>query len=175
MVEAAAALIGERGFDGTSLEAVAARAGVSRGAIYGNFANKEALFLAVVAARWRPVMPPFAPDGDFAAHMQAAAEALIQAMPGRRAAALGAASFQIYALTHPAMRERVAAANADIYRQMADLLRPSFEGGDMTPELFVRVMHAVVDGLMFLHALTPDLIDEGVVRAAFLLMGKVGK
>jgi hypothetical protein len=45
----------------------------------------------------------------------------------------------------------------------------------MTPELFVRVMHAVVDGLMFLHALTPDLIDEGVVRAAFLLMGKVGK
>jgi hypothetical protein len=36
----------------------------------------------------------------------------------------------------------------------------------MSPELFVRIAHALIDGLMLLHALTPELIDANVVRAA---------
>ncbi len=165
LIEAASALIGEKGFDRTSLEDVAAQAGVTRGAIYGNFRNKEDLFLAVVAARWQPVAPAFLPGGDFAAQMLAVADAVVAAMPARRKAAVGAASFQLYALTHPVMRARIVAANASVYAELADGLRRA-EGLPMAPEMFVRVMHALVDGLMFLHALTPELIDEAVVRAA---------
>jgi hypothetical protein len=36
-------------------------------------------------------------------------------------------------------------------------------------------MHAMVDGLMFLHALTPELIDATVVRAAIEAICGTGK
>jgi AcrR family transcriptional regulator len=172
LVEAAAALVRENGFETTSLEAVAARAGMTRGAIYGNFRNKEELFLAIVAARWEPIMPPFQPGAGFAAHMDMLAEAVIAAMPARRLAAVGAASFQVYALTHPEMLARVAAGNAEIYRRAAEALRAAMPEGSLpiAPEAFVRVMHALIDGLMFLHALTPDLVGPEIVRAAFSAM-----
>ena len=176
LIEAAAAVIGERGFERTSLEAVAARAGLTRGAIYGNFRNREDLFLAVVAAKWEPVVPPVAPGADYAAQMLAIGEAVVAAMPARRQAAVGAASFQLYALTHAAMQARVEAANAGIYAAMAEGLRGAFGEAalPMAPEMFVRVTHALVDGLMFLHALTPDLIDPAVVRAAFGMLARAG-
>jgi AcrR family transcriptional regulator len=50
LIEVAAGLFAERGYEGTSIEAVLAAAGVSRGALYHHFANKEALFKAVVTA-----------------------------------------------------------------------------------------------------------------------------
>jgi AcrR family transcriptional regulator len=48
IVAAALAVFAERGFAGARLEEVAARAGVSKGAIYLYFPNKEDLFRAVV-------------------------------------------------------------------------------------------------------------------------------
>ncbi len=50
LIEVATGLFAERGYEGTSIEAVLAAAGVSRGALYHHFANKEALFKAVVTA-----------------------------------------------------------------------------------------------------------------------------
>jgi len=65
LVEAAALVIAEKGYERTSLEDVAVRAGMTRGAIYGNFRNKEDLFLAVVAARWQPIVPPIEAGAGF--------------------------------------------------------------------------------------------------------------
>lgn len=48
LVEVATALFAERGYEDTSIEAVLAAAGVSRGALYHHFAGKDALFEAVV-------------------------------------------------------------------------------------------------------------------------------
>jgi TetR/AcrR family acrAB operon transcriptional repressor len=176
LVEAAAALIMEKGYERTSLEDVAMRAGMTRGAIYGNFRNKEDLFLAVVAARWEPVLPPFKPGAGFAQQMDVLARALIAVMPARRAAALGAASFQTYALTHDAMRQRISAANAEIYRHAAAALRAHVPENQlpMPADRFVRVMHALMDGLMFLHALTPELVGEAEILAAFRALGGPG-
>ena len=50
LVTVATGLFAERGFDGTSIEAVLDAAGVSRGSLYHHFANKEALFDAVLDA-----------------------------------------------------------------------------------------------------------------------------
>ncbi len=61
LIEAAATVIGEKGFDRASLEEIAARAGMTRGAIYGNFKDKEELFLALVQTRWKPIVPPLKP------------------------------------------------------------------------------------------------------------------
>jgi AcrR family transcriptional regulator len=54
LVEVATQLFAAQGYDGTSIEAVLAEAGVSRGSLYHHFAGKDALFWAVlegVAAR----------------------------------------------------------------------------------------------------------------------------
>lgn len=50
LIEAALELFAEKGIHGTSLEEIATAAGFSRGAIYSNFADKEALIFAVVDA-----------------------------------------------------------------------------------------------------------------------------
>jgi AcrR family transcriptional regulator len=49
LIEVATGLFAEHGYEGTSIEAVLAAAGVSRGALYHHFAGKEALFRAVLA------------------------------------------------------------------------------------------------------------------------------
>jgi AcrR family transcriptional regulator len=49
LIDVATGLFAAHGYEGTSIEAVLAAAGVSRGALYHHFAGKEALFEAVVA------------------------------------------------------------------------------------------------------------------------------
>ena len=58
VVEAAGALFLERGFGGTSMDAVAAQASVSKRTLYSHFENKEALFAAVIEARCASIIPP---------------------------------------------------------------------------------------------------------------------
>src|SRR5215468_9642239 len=54
LIDVATRLFAERGYDGTSIEAVLTESGVSRGSLYHHFPGKDALFWAVlegVAAR----------------------------------------------------------------------------------------------------------------------------
>jgi len=51
LIDAAADLFAERGFDGTSVEAIAERAGFTRGAFYSNFSTKEEVFAAILQVR----------------------------------------------------------------------------------------------------------------------------
>jgi len=48
LIDVATRLFTERGYDGTSIEAVLAESGVSRGSLYHHFPGKEALFWAVL-------------------------------------------------------------------------------------------------------------------------------
>jgi AcrR family transcriptional regulator len=50
LIEVATSLFADHGYEGTSIDAVLAAAGVSRGALYHHFAGKEALFTAVLEA-----------------------------------------------------------------------------------------------------------------------------
>ena len=50
LIEVATRLFAAHGYDGTSIEAVLAESGVSRGSLYHHFPGKEALYLAVFEA-----------------------------------------------------------------------------------------------------------------------------
>ena len=169
LIEAAAQIVGEKGWDRTSLAEVAVRAGMTRGAVYGNFKNRDDLFLAIVQSRWKPVIPPYQPGLAFKDRMHVLGKAVAAATPERRAQAIGALSFQLYALTHEDMRRRVARVNAEIYGQAAAAMTESVNRGElpMAPERLVKVLHALTDGLTFLRFLTPELITDDVVIAAF--------
>ena len=47
LLEAARALIQEKGYERTTLQDVARRAGMTSSAIYGNFKNRDELFMAL--------------------------------------------------------------------------------------------------------------------------------
>ncbi len=58
LVEAALAVFGEQGFRHTTLEEVAARAGVSKGTVYLYFTSKDDLFRAVVKHKVTALLEP---------------------------------------------------------------------------------------------------------------------
>lgn len=172
LIEVASQLVKENGYERTTLDEVARRAGMTRGAIYGNFKNRDDLILAVVETRWRPIVPPFIPGAPFKQQMRILGEAVVAAIPERRTSAIGALSFQLYALRHEEMRARLVAVNEEIYRwaaqQLVTLIAP--EDLPMPPEDFVRVLHALTDGLLFLRFLTPELVPDEVIINAFVAL-----
>jgi AcrR family transcriptional regulator len=169
LIEAAALVIGEKGYDRTTLEDVARRAGMSRGAIYGNFSDKEELFLALVASRWQPILPKFEPGVTLREQLRRAGAQVARAARERLGLAAAAASFQLYALTHGHMRERMERENARIYRAMAKQLNAVVPATELPmPALrFVRVLDALTTGLLFTYFQTPRLIRDEDFVAAF--------
>lgn len=64
LVEAATALLSEQGFARTSTKAIAARAGVTTGALHHHFATKESLFIAVLDDAAKRIIVTFSELGS---------------------------------------------------------------------------------------------------------------
>ena len=169
LLEAARALVRERGFERTTLEKVAKRAGMTTGAIYGNFKNRDELFIALGEAYWKPIKPEFQPGSTFAEKMHALAQATIASIPERRLAAWGRLTGMAYALQRPELRERVRAVTDASYEMGAAWLETLADGHDlpMPKDHLVRVIHALIEGLVLQRLLTPELFPDEVIYAAF--------
>ncbi len=168
LIQAALELISEKGFQGTTLAEVAQRAGMTSGAIYGNFKNREDLFMAVAEVKGAPIIPRVWPGMSFADLMGSMAEAVIAAIPQRRSAILGALSFHSYTLTHDELRARVLDTAKEIYREAsASLAAFGKDELPMPPELLVPVLHALTDGLLLQRFLTPELVPDEAIRSGF--------
>ena len=175
LLDAALAQTRETGFEQTTLAQIAARAGMTTGAIYGNFKNREALFMALAERQWAPVRPRFRLESSFAEKMRAVAEAVITAIAERRASAVGALTFRAYVLQHEDARLRYRDAMARGYDTGAAWFHTLAEADDlpMPPEVLVRVINVLIEGLLFQSFLTPELMPDEVVYAAFgALAGK---
>jgi AcrR family transcriptional regulator len=169
LIEAAAAVIGAKGFDRASLVEIAARAGMTRGSVYGNFRNKEDLFLDVVAEVWKPILPPIEPSMSLKQQMRVLGQTVAREARTRRHMAATATAFQLYLLTHESMRSQMRRKNAAIYRKLAIAMRKTIPEKNlpMPAERFVRVLDALTSGLLFTYFQTPELISEEVFVAAF--------
>jgi AcrR family transcriptional regulator len=58
ILDAAAEMFDERGFNGASLSDILAKAGVTKGALYFHFTSKEELARAIIEEQWGWDMPP---------------------------------------------------------------------------------------------------------------------
>lgn len=176
LLDAALALTREKGFDRTTLQDIAERAGMTTGAIYGNFRNRDALFMALAERQWAPVRPAFAPGSSFAQKMRAVSEAVLASVPDRRDAAVGALTFRAYALTHEEVRRQFVARMAPGFEAGAAWFEEVCADGElpMPADVLVRVINALIEGLLFQRFLTPELMPDDVFHAAFgALAGKV--
>jgi AcrR family transcriptional regulator len=173
LLEAARALIREKGYEQTRLEDVATRAGMTTGAIYGNFKNRDELFIALGQTYWAPVAPRIAPDATFAEAMRALARATLKAVDERRPAAVGRLTGLAYALKNPDLRSRVHDVTKSSYDFGAEWLG-TFDRSElpMPPDRLVRVLHALIEGLVMQRILTPALCPDEVFYAAFAALAK---
>ena len=174
LLEAARQLIREKGHESATLEAIAERAGMTTGAIYGNFKNREDLFVALAQAYWRPIRPKVKAGANFADVMRAIADATIAAIQDRQPVVVGRLTGMAYANGNEEMRQHVLAVTRDSYDFGADWLSSVVppEQLPMPAAQLVRVVHAMIEGLAFQRLLTPELISDETIRTAFLALDR---
>jgi AcrR family transcriptional regulator len=176
IVDAAAALMGERGFAGTSISAVSRRSGLPSGSIYWHFDSKQDLLAAVIeegAQRWFAALPspadlPAAPAEAVAALLEAAAESLEERPEFLRLLLLIALERAEVDETSLVVIRRVRAlAHERLHQLMVTLLEPFGErGADLAPQ-FAALALCVADGAFIAQHIEPDETD---IRALFELL-----
>jgi AcrR family transcriptional regulator len=178
LLEAARSLIREKGHENATLEEIAERAGMTTGAIYGNFKNRDELFIALGLTYWPPIKPQVKPGASFAEIMGAMAEATIAAIPDRSAVAVGRLTGLAYTLTHEEMRAQVREVTAQSYAFGEQWLRSVTKEEElwMPADQMVRVIHCLIEGMVLQRLLTPELISDEVIRAGFAALAmRTGK
>jgi AcrR family transcriptional regulator len=173
LLEAARDVTREKGYERTTMEDIARRAGMSTGAIYSNFRNREELFIAMSEAYWPPIKPSVAPGSDFSTVLRALAEAAIAAVPERRPAAVGYFTGRAYALGHEEVRRQARDVTARSYEAGAAWLESVVSKAELpySAEIMVRVIHALTEGLVLQRLLTPELMTDEVFHAALEMLG----
>lgn len=169
LMDAARQLAREKGFDAVTMEDVARRAGMTSGAIYGNFKNRQDLFMAIAQTDWAPIKPVIAPGASFREILRALAEATLAAVETRRDAAPARLGGMAHTLNHEEARARVREITGESYASGAAWLAGVLKASDspMPLEILVVVIHALTEGLVFQRLMTPELVPDDVFYAAF--------
>lgn len=179
VLAAAARVFAARGFDATSLDAIAEDAGFSRGAVYYNFADKEELFLELLdrrcAERAQDLREVFSetPEDDVEAtsrQAQVAADHALDAMTGDTEWRALYLEFLAHAARDAAFRRRFAKRCAEMRGALDELVTqrtaPVADALGMQPEQLALVIDALGTGLMAAHllhgprAVAPDLFSK---------------
>lgn len=167
LITAALEIVEEAGFAAASLDAIAAKAGMTKGAIYSNFASKAELLLAAASARGL-AMRPFDPwaAASFSDGLEALAKELAATIRRARGGAKFAAEFQVYALSDPELRAGLAATYEQNFAEVAErLARYSDLEPDVSPRELAVGLQSVGLGLLMQSFITPDDVTEPVIFA----------
>lgn len=138
VLEAAAALLCEYGPSGTSMDAVARRAGVSKATIYRHWSSKEELCVEAVSCLTLAVDADEAPGdtrADLVETLRALERALYRSPTGRALPHLVGAGADHVGLARAWHEVLVAPAR----RRLAVLLRRAADDGDLRPDLDVEL------------------------------------
>jgi AcrR family transcriptional regulator len=180
VLAAAARVFAARGFDATSLDAIAEEAGFSRGAVYYNFADKEELFLELLdrrcAERSQDLRQVFAgtADGVDATSRQAqlAADHALEAMTGDPEWRALYLEFLARAARDAAFRRRLAKRTEEMRGALEQVVvertRPVVAALGMEPEQLAVVIDSLGIGLWAHHmlhgprAVPPDLFSKSI-------------
>jgi AcrR family transcriptional regulator len=174
LLQAAADAFAESGFHATSLDTVAARAGLTKGAVYAHFTDKDHLFVAVldelVETRLTDLRsaldngggPPVAQAGEAAAWFT-------RFLEQDQRWALLFFEFWLRAARDPVLRERYAAYRRTARAGVAELLaeRASDSGVSLpapAPAL-AAVALALTSGVALERLIDPDAVPEELLAA----------
>jgi AcrR family transcriptional regulator len=166
LVAAALEIVAEKGFAAASLDEIAARAGMTKGAIYSNFSGKAELLLAAMMARGLTVEAT-PPDGaTLAEHVRGMAAPLAATIRRAHGEEALVAQFQVYALSDPELWAGLGEAYAAMFAKTAEYLAqmPGAERAGMPPRRLAVALQAVALGLTVQSFITPDEVTDAVIR-----------
>jgi AcrR family transcriptional regulator len=167
LIEATAALIAERGLAAVSLDDIAARAGVTKGAIYSNFRTKAELLWEAVDQR-RPHLEAAITPGDSRTTARNVARALMAQLPRTEKEAPFYAELRAYIRTDPELRAQQAAQQTAQFDEIAQRLSVGFgENLAMPPRTLALAVQALLLGFTEQWERTPSEVTEDVIAAAF--------
>lgn len=175
LIETAAKLVNEQGFSQTTLDQVAARARVTKGAIYGNFASKEELMLAVVSAKGASIGHHGRKGASPREQMRSLARAFLKMTKGYGVQhAVETAEYHLYAFSSPSMAKLLETRAHQRWKTL-ESMRASTE----TPHIMRREISALVQaiqiGLMYQRTLTPGLITDASVIKLFECLATIAQ
>ena len=179
LIDAAGFLFGKRGYDATSVDEIAARAAVTRGAVYANFAGKEDLLVAVVE-RAGAVMEDMAdtyfadPRLEFPVRLRLYARHLLQDWRRVRETILLYSELEVQAMRNPKLRARMAAAYAGMYDRRGPIIEQGASAHGVALPLSgaqtLQLVGATVRGLLQERIVRPEPVDEQFLGDALLLL-----
>ncbi len=187
LLRAATDLFATKGLDGVTLQDIAEKAGVTTGAIYGNFGSKERFLLEALAwiadKELSELLHEFRPsdDDDTRMVMQAWADRMVDPERSRHRRllleAVIAARRNDEALE--LVRTETVRGTEKIKRAVAAGQRRGVFAADLDPDATRWFMHAVVVGMAHLDGLGIDLPDHeswaGVLEHVFLGLASDGE
>ncbi len=166
LLDAAMELFAERGYGATSIADICARAGLTKGAFYSNFADKDSLFLALLDRSW-----------------ERRATWIRQAVPAGEAIwgstddptppphtkvdrqwTLVSTEFSLYAIRHPDAAALLVEHELRVRSELAVLVTEALERADRVPSIPVhelaRMIVAITEG-SDVQALTDEAAGAG--------------
>ena len=157
LLEAAASLLADEGVEGISVDAVAAAAGRTSGAVYDHFGSKQGLLLALLDEWRHALLGTVAREFERSEHLEqrlqsvAANVVVAPSEDTRRLLALERELWRL-AASHPAvdsaLRARAAEAQAAMTRGFAAWIDEGRIAADHDPDALATAFRAVVDGLV---------------------------
>ncbi len=172
LLDAAEEVFVRDGYEAAQLDAIAARAGRSKGAVYTHFKSKEDLFLVLFEQRTRTYIDRLMKSLLSCATQKERLEAFREFYVGLdhdRAWPILTLEFKLYALRHPESKERL--------RRAFEMSKPS--GGDSNydqmfgqltraqkadNDLAISALGPVVSGLILESHFEPEILSEKGVR-----------
>lgn len=168
LAAAAAEVAAAKGFAAASLDEIAARAGMTKGAIYSNFRSKAELLLAAIHAKGLTLAPVRSQDVTLREHLAEMAGELCAMLGRARGEAAFLAEFQLYALGDPDVRASLAGIYAETFAGNARFLAglPDLRPGVSAERLAVAIQSLSL-GFMVQSFLSPQAVTEEAIGEAF--------
>jgi AcrR family transcriptional regulator len=161
----------ERGFSGATLDDIAAAAGFSKGAVYSNFDDKDALFLALVDEEfaWRldqlRAALEDAPEGP-GAGADAAGRSMTRALTAHQDLHVLFSEFRVHAARSPSTRRRLAKRRREIRATLAQTVEAYADraGVELTmpADHVATVLLALTNGLALERLGQPEAVPDEV-------------
>lgn len=168
LIESFWKIVDERGFPAATLEAVAEQAGMSRGAIYSNFASRAELLFAAAAKRGLQIDRTLEGPGTLADQLRRYAQGLAKVLPSAPGTQLWHAELLLHIARDPGLNALVAAGVGAAFQTMASQLEAQ-HGDDlaMPAGSLALAIGSLTMGLVYQAILSPGAVSEAAVLEAF--------
>lgn len=170
LLEAAARVFAQRGYDAASVTEIAEEAGYSHGAVYSNFEGKEELFLALyeewVARRVAELELTWSHEGTLAERARAAADDWMRSLARDPEPFLLRLEFTARAARDPGLRRRLGTRVGAVPLAIRRLIEEAADGEarrlPLSPDELALALQALSLGLALETLSNPDAVRPGV-------------